>query len=353
MPTPAVSVLVATYNNGAYLREALDTLLSQTFPDFELIVIDDGSTDDTQQVLKSYVDPRLVLLRNERRRGVAAARNRTIAASRAPLIAVADADDRYDRQRLEKQVAYLGRHPEVDILLTDYCRMTVEGRVFERIKIPRTDAQIKLQFLWTESLSHATVMCRRAMVLKTGGYDETLSSAVDADWFIRLAGCASFGVLHEVLHYYRIHSASITRNRDPRQADRRFLMFHKMLCRYLGREISAREGEAFQVFMCAWERMSPERVAPALSLASELLSVAMDRESPRTVRWLRQKIAEAMVLQSTYLSYTAPLVSRSLLMRSVQVRVQEVFTKRWLVQYLRVLFGPVRKSWETRFPENP
>ena len=206
---PAVSVLMATHNNAAYLREAVDDILSQTFQDFEFVLIDDGSTDDTQRILGSYRDPRLVLLRNEQRHGVAHARNRTITASRAPLIAVADADDRYDCQRLEKQVGYLGRHPEVDIVVSDYCRMTAEGRVFERIRVPRTDARIKLHFLWTETLSHPTVLCRRNTLLRSSGYDESLSSAADADWIIRMSDYATFGVLPEVLHYYRIHLSLI------------------------------------------------------------------------------------------------------------------------------------------------
>ncbi len=227
---------MATYNNASYLHEAVDDILGQTFQDFELVLIDDGSTDETQEILRSYGDSRLVLLRNEQRRGVAAARNRTIAASRAPLIAVADADDRYDLRRLEKQVRYLERHPEVDIVVSDYYKMTSDGKVFARVRIPKTDAQIKFNFLWQCPLSHPTALCHRECVLKSGGYDESLSSAVDTDWLARMSEYATFGVITEPLHYYRKHSASVSENHDPAQEAKRFLISHRLVSRYLGRD---------------------------------------------------------------------------------------------------------------------
>lgn len=339
---PAVSILVATRNNAPYLREALDTLLGQTFPDFELIVVDDGSTDHTQQILGSYRDPRLVPLRNDQRRGVAAARNRTIAASRARLIAVADADDRYDLRRLERQVVFLQEHPAVDIAVSDFYKMTAGGQVFERVRIPRTDAQIKFNFLWQSPLSHPTALCRRDAVLRSGGYDESFSSAVDTDWFARMSDYGTFGVLPEPLHYYRKYSSSTSENHDPAQEQRRFCISHRLVCKYLGREISDSQGVALRDLLCAYKAVAPGQLDSALALLGNLLHRARERESVVTWHWIRRRVSSSLLAQSKNLSYVAPRLSRQVLCKAISLDWRCAAGRAAWLQTARLLAARIR-----------
>ena len=123
---PLVSVIIPTYNYGRFLREAIDSVLGQTFQDLECIVIDDGSTDETGHVIASYSDQRLVSARTPRL-GVSAARNRGLDMSRGELVAFLDADDRWRKDKLERQVAILAGEPNVDMVFTNFVRFTSTG----------------------------------------------------------------------------------------------------------------------------------------------------------------------------------------------------------------------------------
>jgi glycosyltransferase involved in cell wall biosynthesis len=122
---PRVSVVIPTYNYGRYLGEAVSSVLGQTFPDFECIVVDDGSNDETGRVLASFTDPRMVIDRTPRL-GVSGARNRGVDLSRGDLIAFLDADDRWRPGKLERQVAILDKEPDVDMVFTNFLRFTAE-----------------------------------------------------------------------------------------------------------------------------------------------------------------------------------------------------------------------------------
>lgn len=128
--TPSVSVVTAVYDGAAYVRKALDSILNQTFSDFEFIVVDDGSRDRTWDLLEETrcSDARIVLFRNAKNEGLLAALNRGVAHARGEYLARMDADDISDLTRLQKQVACLRRHPEVDLLGTGYERRYSDGR---------------------------------------------------------------------------------------------------------------------------------------------------------------------------------------------------------------------------------
>ena len=114
---PTVSVIIPTYNQNWILKKTIDSVLSQDFTDYELIVVDDGSTDDTRQILDSYGQDLIVL--RQPNRGVSAARNRGIAESRAPLVALLDSDDLWLPQKLTRQVAFFQSHPAALICQTE------------------------------------------------------------------------------------------------------------------------------------------------------------------------------------------------------------------------------------------
>jgi glycosyltransferase involved in cell wall biosynthesis len=121
--TPTVSVIIPTYNYGRFLGEAVDSVLSQTYHDLECIIVDDGSTDETDQVLASFSDKRIVAIRTSRL-GVSAARNRGLDVSRGSFLAFLDADDRWRPGKLESQVAIFTDEPDVDMVFSNFVRFT-------------------------------------------------------------------------------------------------------------------------------------------------------------------------------------------------------------------------------------
>ncbi len=226
---PAVSVLMPCYNTADTLEEALQSLRGQTFPDFEIVAVDDGSTDHTPAILLDWQaqDDRLCVIR-QTHAGIVAALNCGLAACRAPLVARMDADDRSHSERLERQVAYLQSHPEVDV-----AGCLVEGfppgQVREGYRIYMdwlnslvTDGDIRREIFVESPLAHPSVMFRRVAVEQAGGYQER-GWAEDYDLWLRLyLRGVHFGKVPQVLLEWREHPERLTR-RDGRYSLENFL----------------------------------------------------------------------------------------------------------------------------------
>lgn len=209
--TPLVSVILPVYNGEQYLRRAIDSILQQEFTDFELLLIDDHSSDSTPDICREYArtDPRVVYLRNEVNKRVAAALNVGIEAARGNYIARMDADDISLAARLSTQVQFLEQHPDitlVDTLMTyidetDKPTGSCNARVFQRKDIRR-------QLTRQNVMGHSSIMIR-AEVLKKHRYHKTTYE--DYELWLRLAAKGYwFEKLQESLLLYRIHTASIT-----------------------------------------------------------------------------------------------------------------------------------------------
>lgn len=213
---PYVSVIMAVYNAEKYLREAVDSILTQTLANFELIAVDDASTDGSRAVLESYSDSRLRVLHNPVNLGQSVSRNKALAAAHGKYIAILDADDIALSSRLEKQAAWLDRHPEVGLLGSYAVTIDEQGNERDRWDYsPTDDAAIKWALLFTNVFIHSSVMMRKSVVSQTGGYsnEECIRRAFVEDYELlsRLNRWAQAAVLPEVLVKYRIHprSASI------------------------------------------------------------------------------------------------------------------------------------------------
>lgn len=211
MSTPAVSVLMPVYNARRYVGTAIESLLQQTMRDFELIVLDDGSRDDSQDIVRSFAgrDRRVRWLARENR-GLIATRNELLAAARSPYCALLDADDIARPERLELQLDYLESHPECvlvgsRVLLIDaegapLCEMFDEfehGVIYDTLLSGRP-----------HHLCNPAIMMRRAAVEQAGGYREGFAPAEDLDLFLRLAEHGQLVNLPQVLTSYRQHLAS-------------------------------------------------------------------------------------------------------------------------------------------------
>jgi glycosyltransferase involved in cell wall biosynthesis len=209
---PLISVVIPVYNGELTIRETVESVLNQTFSDFELIIINDGSSDSTLDILGEFEDPRLKIF-SYLNSGLAASRNRGILHACGELISFIDADDLWTSNKLESQLNAIRGHPHAAVAYswTDFVdqrgnllgygiHRTVNGSVFSRL----------LEFFFIGSGSNALI--RRSVFDEVGQFDETLTSAEDLDMFLRLAARYQFSAVPEPQILYRISENSMSRN---------------------------------------------------------------------------------------------------------------------------------------------
>lgn len=209
-----VSVVIPCYNSAAYLPAALESVFGQTSGDHEVIVVDDGSSDETPAILDRYA-PRLRSIRQDNA-GAAAARNRGAREARGRWLAFLDADDVWPSNRLERMIAYLRDHAEVKVLATAARVMTAAGAPTRRV-VRRKRAGERLttfDFLTREKglICGAGVLVDRDCFLDVGGFDPDLPPVEDCDLWLRLSRHVPMAILNEPLLLYRKHDRNLTRD---------------------------------------------------------------------------------------------------------------------------------------------
>ncbi|UBF25208.1 glycosyltransferase family 2 protein [Kovacikia minuta CCNUW1] len=208
MSRPKVSIIIPAYNAMRYLPETIDSVLAQTFSNFEVLVVDDGSTDAIAEWVLQQTDGRLKLM-YQKNQGQAAARNTGIAEAKGEYIAFLDADDLWEASKLEKQVAYLDNHPTVGLVYTWIALADQAGNPTGRIVSSDAAGDV-----WEEIVEFNMVGCGSTPVIRRHCFDvvgyfvPALSPSEDWDMWIRIAVQFPFGVIREPLVLYRQHPES-------------------------------------------------------------------------------------------------------------------------------------------------
>ncbi len=218
IPGPAVSVVIPTYNYGPLVGEAVASVLAQTRPAAEVIVVDDGSTDDTPARLAEFGD-RIRVIR-QANAGLSAARNAGITASAGEYVALLDSDDAFHPRKLERQVEYLAAHPAVGLCGT--ASFSDPGRMWPVVDgVPAGRRMTRDELVLKAWFSPSSALFRRAVVDAVGLFDTELKSVEDRDYWIRAS--ARFGVakLADPLTFYRIQPGSMSRNPERMEAAER------------------------------------------------------------------------------------------------------------------------------------
>jgi len=213
--TPAVAVLMSVHNGAPWVREAIASVLTQTERDLELIVVDDGSTDDTPAVVTGIAagDRRMRVVR-QAHAGLTRALNRALALATAPLVARLDADDIARPERVALQRAFLDAHADVGLLGTACREVDASGRELRVISPPTDDAAIRRALIRRNPFVHSSVMFRRALAAAAGGYDESLAVAQDYDFWMRLSRATRLANLAEPLVTRRLVPGRVTVSRE-------------------------------------------------------------------------------------------------------------------------------------------
>jgi glycosyltransferase involved in cell wall biosynthesis len=210
LPTPMVTVLMPVYNAGRYLGPAIESILQQTFRDFELLIVNDASTDGCEEILRSFSDNRIRILENENNLGLAKSLNRGLQAAAGELIARQDADDLSHSKRLESQVQFLRAHPDIALVGTQALIIDESGR-YKRVLLdrPHEHIAIKWDLLFDNSFVHTSVMFRKTIVRDNlGGYDPSYAACEDYELWSRIAEVCHVANLPHHLVSHRMHSSS-------------------------------------------------------------------------------------------------------------------------------------------------
>lgn len=207
MPNPLVSIIMPMYNAASQLGVCIHSILQQTYPHWELIVIDDGSTDTSVEVVKNHIDSRIKLIENTSNLGLGRRLNEAVSVSKGEFIARMDADDVMFPDRLEKQVQYLLQHPNVDalggwaiVIDDDYL---INGTI--NLQLP---SSFKSLVVWGSCFIHPTVMAK-ASWFKQNNYNPHLTRLEDYELWVRTFRTSSFALLSEPIIFYRSNGVMV------------------------------------------------------------------------------------------------------------------------------------------------
>lgn len=219
---PLVSIIIITRNRARFIPETLGGIISQTYTNWEIIIVDDGSTDDTEQVVYTWADthnitPRLHFIKNNQSVGISKARNQAYNASSGAYIAVCDSDDVWaDRSKLTAQIDFLEQHPTYAVIGTDVTTIDEVGKKIGTIHYPSTTDALKKKLLEQNVFCHSSVVMRKQALQKIGRaalYDESLTIWEDYELLLHI-GSLGFDLanINSPMTSYRVHSSGISRS---------------------------------------------------------------------------------------------------------------------------------------------
>ena len=243
--TSLVTVIVPSYNSRAFVTAAVDSVLSQSYPNVELIVVDDGSTDDTKQVLENYGDKIRYLFKTNG--GVSLARNFGIEQARGEYVAFLDADDSWLPEKLEKQIEAINSSPNAGAAHTSFYLGNQNLEIVGKRKPLRSIRNVleDLFFVGNVIGTPSSVVAKKSIFEEIGGFDPELSQCADWDMWIKLALKTDFAFVDEPLIIYRQHDGNMSKNARLLETDST-LMFEKAFKLYdLPNEITARRNSVY------------------------------------------------------------------------------------------------------------
>jgi glycosyltransferase involved in cell wall biosynthesis len=218
--SPIVSVIIPTYNHAHFIGEAIQSVLNQIFSDFEVIIVDDGSTDNTVDIVGSFVDKRIKYLYQDNK-GLAAARNTGLRSAKGEFVVFLDADDILLPNKLAVQVAWLQTHVECCLVASGYFYMDEQGRPLQEQRPWLTFPKFEIEdWLFYCPVGIHCILIRKRCVEQVGGFDDTLRMVADYDLWLRLAHAeCKMEWVKEIVCGYRLSAGQMTRNAAERKHD--------------------------------------------------------------------------------------------------------------------------------------
>lgn len=284
MKIPQISIILPVYNTSQYILKAVNSILQQSLTDFELILIDDGSSDGTEQLVRQLADKdsriRLVQRSNK---GLITTLNEGVALARSPLIARMDADDIAFPERLAVQYAYMNSHPDLLAVGSYVIFMDDQDTMYRKKTFPR-GKEILEAFRWGCPLVHPAIMMRTNAVREVGGYPSAFPSAEDYALWVRLLSLGNVDTIPQVLLAYRVHGCSISHAHARQQRD----SILRAQCIWLSKQewtddICQLPAENLQSFLSPTEQR--ELLARMLALNPHIIGTSPEQD-PEAQKWL-------------------------------------------------------------------
>jgi len=233
---PKVSVILPCYNGSRWISQSIESVLAQTCKDFELIIVDDGSTDNSREIISSYLYDERVHYIYQENRGFSGALNRGIRESRGAFIGFIGQDDLYMPNKLQVQVKYFNEHKDADLIHSNYCFVDSSGRIIRvrDIKIPRFSSKEKLiEYLFINNfIGFETALVKRRCFDKVGLFDERMVGFSDHDMWLRIAGEFNIAYIDLILVKKREHELQFSKTAVEKCLRDEFLMTSKAIKQY-------------------------------------------------------------------------------------------------------------------------
>lgn len=318
MGSPRVSVVMSVYNGEKYLAEAVESILSQTFRDFEFIIIDDGSTDGTADVLSRYQqeDDRIRVYHQENQGEVASA-NRGCQLAQGEYIARMDHDDMSLPERLARQLGHLEAHPEIGILGTWIQEIDSRGRRRITRRLPTMPRVIGWSLCFESCLANPAVMMRRDVTERLGFYRAEATYAADYDLWARAVPITQLANIPEVLLHYRVWQESLS-YRFPETVHRSAVKIaHALIVSFLGADVPIETVAGLRKVVTAQPLASPREVEDVASLMHRLSRAFVATGSPGPT-----EIREQARFAGTKLLYLANAACRFSLRKGLSIYIE-------------------------------
>ena len=213
---PKVSVITSVYNGEVFLEQCVRSILDQTFRDFEFIILNNGSTDGTAEILSQFKDPRLLIIHQENL-GVTRSLDKGVRMARADLIARLDADDYSFPNRLEQQVDFMDRNPDYALCGAKFLELIGDKILPQSVPFVENDKNIRRILSCYNPFSHSTAIFRKQSFVDAGGYDEQFTFAPDYDLWIRILQTGKGYILEDELTMVRLSTESMSFQNNRKQ----------------------------------------------------------------------------------------------------------------------------------------
>lgn len=235
METPVISIIVPTYNRERYIAQAISSAQKQSFKDWELIVVDDASTDKTEDVVMKIAekDSRIRYVRQKENVGIAKNRNTGLSEAKGAYVAMLDSDDAWtDPDKLKKQLAFLKSRPDHAMVGTWVTKMDVNGTEYGHVKYEINDVDIRKKILFRNQFAQSSLIYRASVIKELGSYDPTYTVNDDYDLWLRVGTSHKFANIPEYTTSYRVHPGGITTEKRLLAADEHILIIRKYKKKY-------------------------------------------------------------------------------------------------------------------------
>ena len=209
---PLVTVVIPAFNEEKYIKQAIESILAQTYSNWEMLIVDDASTDSTLRIARGFQDSRIRIVTNSINKGAGAAQNRGFTSARGSLIAILAADDIAYPERLQTQAKYMSEHPNIGVLSTGYAVINELGEKVKDVQFHIDPLQAKWKLLFGNPVAAPTVMFRAKIIVECGMYDESLRYGEDMEYWGRICPRWNIAIIPRILTKYRTHRQSITNN---------------------------------------------------------------------------------------------------------------------------------------------